>query len=122
MLRQAPNVILVGEMRDLETAMGIQAPTGHRSLVRSIRTRPVRYYATRRHGSSGLHGRETTVIGIMAQRLVRCVCPKCKRPTPSEAELREARITPEMAAKATFMKGKGASTAINRISRSTRYI
>jgi type IV pilus assembly protein PilB len=44
----------------------------------------------------------------MAQRLVRTICTKCKKPyVPSELELREAGITPEQAAKATFMKGRG---------------
>lgn len=110
MLRQAPNVILVGEMRDLETAsMGIQASlTGH--LVFSTLHTNDAPSAITRLVDMGVPGYmvASSVIGIMAQRLVRCVCPKCKRPyTPSEAELRAARITPEMAAKATFMKGKG---------------
>ena len=48
------------------------------------------------------------MIGIMAQRLVRRVCKKCSHPyTPSAAELEAARITPEMAARGTFLKGKG---------------
>ena len=110
MLRQAPNVILVGEMRDLETAsMGIQASlTGH--LVFSTLHTNDAPSAITRLVDMGVPGYmvASSVIGIMAQRLVRCVCPKCKRPyTPSEAELRAARITPEMAEKATFMKGKG---------------
>ena len=110
MLRQAPNVILVGEMRDLETAsMGIQASlTGH--LVFSTLHTNDAPSAITRLVDMGVPGYmvASSVIGIMAQRLVRCVCPKCKRPyTPSEAELRAAHITPEMAAKATFMKGKG---------------
>lgn len=52
----------------------------------------------------------SSVIAILAQRLVRVVCPKCKHPfTPSEAALETAGITAEMAANATFMKGKGCS-------------
>lgn len=110
MLRQAPNVILVGEMRDLETAsMGIQASlTGH--LVFSTLHTNDAPSAITRLVDMGVPGYlvASSVIGIMAQRLVRVVCPKCKRPyTPSEAELRMAHITPEMAAKATFFKGKG---------------
>lgn len=110
MLRQAPNVILVGEMRDLETAsMGIQASlTGH--LVFSTLHTNDAPSAITRLVDMGVPGYmvASSVIGIMAQRLVRVVCPKCKRPyTPSEAELRAAHITPEMAAKATFFKGKG---------------
>ncbi|MBQ9873889.1 MAG: Flp pilus assembly complex ATPase component TadA [Thermoguttaceae bacterium] len=110
MLRQAPNVILVGEMRDLETAsMGIQASlTGH--LVFSTLHTNDAPSAITRLVDMGVPGYlvASSVIGIMAQRLVRVVCPKCKRPyTPSEAELRAAHITPEMAARATFFKGKG---------------
>jgi len=110
MLRQAPNVILVGEMRDLETAsMGIQASlTGH--LVFSTLHTNDAPSAITRLVDMGVPGYlvASSVIGIMAQRLVRVVCPKCKRPyTPSDAELRAAHITPEMAAKATFFKGKG---------------
>ena len=110
MLRQAPNVILVGEMRDLETAsMGIQASlTGH--LVFSTLHTNDAPSAITRLIDMGVPGYlvASSVIGIMAQRLVRTVCPKCKRPyVPSEIELEKAGITPEMAAKATFMKGKG---------------
>ena len=110
MLRQAPNVILVGEMRDLETAsMGIQASlTGH--LVFSTLHTNDAPSAITRLVDMGVPGYmvASSVIGIMAQRLVRCVCPKCKRPyTPTDAELKEARVTPEEAAKATWMKGKG---------------
>jgi type IV pilus assembly protein PilB len=51
-----------------------------------------------------------SVIGVMAQRLVRVVCSKCKQPfTPTEAQMEVAGITPEMAASATFMKGVGCS-------------
>lgn len=52
----------------------------------------------------------SSVIAILAQRLVRVICPKCKAPfTPSEATLETAGISPEVAATATFMKGKGCS-------------
>lgn len=110
MLRQAPNVILVGEMRDLETAsMGIQASlTGH--LVFSTLHTNDAPSAITRLVDMGVPGYlvASSVIGIMAQRLVRTVCPKCRRPyTPSAAELEEAFITPEMAAHANFQKGKG---------------
>jgi type IV pilus assembly protein PilB len=50
----------------------------------------------------------SSVIAVLAQRLVRVICPKCKVPfVPSEAILKEAGITPEIAAKASFAKGKG---------------
>ena len=49
-----------------------------------------------------------SVIGILAQRLVRVICSKCKQPhTPREQELLAAGITPEQAASANFMKGRG---------------
>ena len=110
MLRQAPNIILVGEMRDLETAqMGIQASlTGH--LVFSTLHTNDAPGAITRLVDMGVppYLVSSSVIGIMAQRLVRTICSKCKKPyVPSELELREAGITPEQAAKATFMKGRG---------------
>jgi type IV pilus assembly protein PilB len=50
----------------------------------------------------------SSVMAVLAQRLVRVVCSKCKQPhTPSDAQLEAAGITPEMAATAKFMKGKG---------------
>jgi type IV pilus assembly protein PilB len=52
----------------------------------------------------------SSVIAVLAQRLVRVVCPKCKQPfTPPDSALESAGITPEMARKATFMKGRGCS-------------
>jgi type IV pilus assembly protein PilB len=112
MLRQAPNVILVGEMRDHETAsMGIQASlTGH--LVFSTLHTNDAPGAITRMINIGVPAYLVagSVIGVMAQRLVRVVCSKCKQPfTPSAAQLEVAGITPEMAASATFMKGVGCS-------------
>jgi type IV pilus assembly protein PilB len=50
----------------------------------------------------------SSIIAIMAQRLVRLVCDKCKQPyTPPESIIRAAGITPEMASKITFYKGRG---------------
>jgi type IV pilus assembly protein PilB len=50
----------------------------------------------------------SSIVAIMAQRLVRVVCQKCKQPyTPSQAVLESAGITPEMAATASFSKGRG---------------
>jgi type IV pilus assembly protein PilB len=112
MLRQAPNVILVGEMRDLETAqMGIQASlTGH--LVFSTLHTNDAPSAITRLIDMGVPAYlvASSVIAIMAQRLVRVVCQKCKQPfTPSEATLQTAGITPEMMKKANFSRGKGCS-------------
>jgi type IV pilus assembly protein PilB len=110
MLRQAPNIILVGEMRDLETAsMGIQASlTGH--LVFSTLHTNDAPSAMTRMVDLGVPNYlvASSVVAVLAQRLVRVVCPKCKKPhTPSEAQMETAGITPSMAARATFMKGKG---------------
>ena len=50
----------------------------------------------------------SSVIAVLAQRLVRLICPRCKQPTKiSEEVLRDAGISPKLAATATFMKGKG---------------
>jgi type IV pilus assembly protein PilB len=110
MLRQAPNIILVGEMRDAETAqMGIQASlTGH--LVFSTLHTNDAPGAITRMVDMGVPSYlvASSVMAVLAQRLVRVNCAKCRAPyTPSDASLEAAGITPEMAATATFMKGKG---------------
>ncbi|HEY4310763.1 MAG TPA: ATPase, T2SS/T4P/T4SS family [Pirellulales bacterium] len=110
MLRQAPNVILVGEMRDSETAeMGIQASlTGH--LVFSTLHTNDAPGAVTRMVDMGVPSYlvASSVIAILAQRLVRVVCTKCKQPyMPSDAVLESAGIRREIAEKAHFMKGKG---------------
>ncbi len=110
MLRQAPNVILVGEMRDSETAeMGIQASlTGH--LVFSTLHTNDAPGAITRMVDMGVPSYLVTssVIAILAQRLVRVVCTKCKQPyMPSDAVLENAGIRREIAEKAHFAKGKG---------------
>jgi general secretion pathway protein E len=82
LMRQDPDIIMVGEIRDLETAeMAIQAAlTGHLvlstlhtndapSAVMRLLELGVPYYLL-----------EATLIGIMAQRLVRTLCPHCKSP------------------------------------------
>ena len=113
MLRQAPNVILVGEMRDAETAqMGIQASlTGH--LVFSTLHTNDAPGAITRMIDMGVPAYlvSSSVIAVLAQRLVRVICAKCKQPhTPPDAALDAAGITPEMAANANFAKGKGCTS------------
>ena len=110
MLRQAPNIILVGEMRDAETAqMGIQASlTGH--LVFSTLHTNDAPGAITRMIDMGVPAYlvSSSIIAVLAQRLVRVVCSKCKQPfKPSADMLKAAGISPELAATGTFMKGKG---------------
>lgn len=110
MLRQAPNVILVGEMRDSETAeMGIQASlTGH--LVFSTLHTNDAPSAITRMVDMGVPAYlvASSVIAILAQRLVRKICPKCAQSiSPPEAVIEAAGLTPEMVAKSKFMRGKG---------------
>ena len=110
MLRQAPNVILVGEMRDTETAqMGIQASlTGH--LVFSTLHTNDAPGAITRMIDMGVPAYlvASSVIAVLAQRLVRVNCPKCKQPfQPLDTQLESAGVTPEMLKGATFMKGRG---------------
>ncbi|MBN2476944.1 MAG: Flp pilus assembly complex ATPase component TadA [Pirellulales bacterium] len=110
MLRQAPNIILVGEMRDLETAqMGIQASlTGH--LVFSTLHTNDAPSAITRLVDMGVPAYlvSSSVVAIMGQRLVRVVCQKCKQSdTPPQSLLDAAGISAEMAANATFARGRG---------------
>jgi len=110
MLRQAPNIILVGEIRDKETAeIAVQASlTGH--LVFSTLHTNDAPSAITRLADIGVPPFliASSVIAIMAQRLVRVNCIKCKEPTtPPATEIRAAAIGQEALAKATFMKGRG---------------
>jgi type IV pilus assembly protein PilB len=110
MLRQAPNVILVGEMRDTETAqMGIQASlTGH--LVFSTLHTNDAPSAITRMVDMGVPAYmvASSVIAVLAQRLVRKICTRCKQNiTLTEAALADAGIPPEMAKLGKFAKGKG---------------
>ena len=110
MLRQAPNIILVGEMRDHETAsMGIQASlTGH--LVFSTLHTNDAPSAISRMVDIGVPSYmvASSVIAVLAQRLVRTICPRCKvRYQPSDAVLADSLLPPEMIAQAEFSRGKG---------------
>src|SRR5437660_681344 len=108
MLRQAPNIILVGEIRDHETAeIAIQASlTGH--LVFSTLHTNDAPNAITRMIDIGVQPFliASSVIATMAHRLVRLVCPKCKEPdAPSHAEIKSALIPPDRLATANFMRG-----------------
>ena len=109
-LRQDPDVILVGEVRDLETAqIAVQASlTGH--LVLSTLHTNDAPSSIIRLVDLGLEPflLTATIEGVVAQRLVRTVCPKCKESyEPSEEELMELDLTPEDVRGRTFMRGRG---------------
>lgn len=113
MLRQAPNIILVGEMRDAETvSMGVQASlTGH--LVFSTLHTNDAPSAITRMVDMGVPGYlvASSVVSILAQRLVRTICPKCRaRYTPPERDIVEFGITEEQLKEAKFMKGRGCNS------------
>ncbi len=82
-LRQDPDTILIGEMRDTETArIAVQsALTGHRVLS-TLHTNTATTAITRLE-DMGIERYliTSTVSGVLAQRLVRRLCPQCKRPT-----------------------------------------
>ncbi len=124
MLRQAPNVILVGEIRDAETAdMAIQASlTGH-LVFSTLHTNDAPSSITRLI-DMGVQPFlvASSVMAIMAQRLVRVVCPKCKEPyKPDQTELEHFDISPDQAAASTFVRGKGCNhCSAYGLSRSTR--
>jgi type IV pilus assembly protein PilB len=110
MLRQNPNILLVGEIRDQETAeTAIQASlTGH--LVFSTLHTNDAPSAITRLVDIGIQPFlvASSVMAIMAQRLVRKVCPKCRhRIEPPAHVLQGLGLRPEIAKKANFMKGKG---------------
>jgi general secretion pathway protein E len=83
LMRQDPDIIMIGEIRDIETAdMAIQAAlTGH-LVLSTLHTNDAPSAVTRLLdlgvASYLIH---STVLGIMGQRLVRTLCPACKAPT-----------------------------------------
>jgi len=110
MLRQAPNIIMVGEIRDLETAeIAINAAlTGH-LVFSTLHTNDAPSAVTRLIDmgvkpflvASG-------VRAIMAQRLVRRTCQKCAEPAqPKPGELEALQLSPDHFKEATLKLGKG---------------
>ena len=115
-VRQDPDVILVGEIRDLETAeIAIQAAlTGH--LVFSTLHTNDSASAVTRLIDMGIEPFLVTssVISILAQRLVRTVCNECKVAyTPDEESLQNIGITSEMFAGKKIYEGKGCQGCLN---------
>ena len=82
LLRQDPDIIMVGEIRDLETAeMAVQAAlTGH-LVISTLHTNDAPSAITRLlELGVPAYLIKATVLGVMAQRLVRNLCPSCKQP------------------------------------------
>ncbi|MBI1394843.1 MAG: type II/IV secretion system protein [Betaproteobacteria bacterium] len=96
MLRQDPDIIMIGEVRDLETAeMAIQAAlTGHLVLT-TLHTNDAPAAITRLLDIGVppylLH---STILGVMAQRLVRTLCPHCREAGTIDDEAWKALISP----------------------------
>ena len=112
MLRQAPNIIMVGEIRDSETgSIAINAAlTGH--LVFSTLHTNDAPSAITRLIDMGIKPFlvASSLRAIMAQRLVRRLCKHCKKEhIVTESEMQGLDITPEYVAKSTFMEPAGCS-------------
>jgi type IV pilus assembly protein PilB len=109
-LRQDPDIIMVGEIRDAETAaISVQAAqTGHRVLS-TVHTNDAAGAITR-FIDMGIEPFliSSVMLVTFAQRLVRTVCPYCKEPyNPPENALAAFGISKEEAKKANFQRGKG---------------
>jgi general secretion pathway protein E len=100
LMRQDPDIIMVGEIRDLETAqMAVQAAlTGH-LVLSTLHTNDAATGVTRLL-DLGVPGYliKSTVIGIMAQRLVRTLCPHCKKEAKVDSEAWKQLVSPWKAA------------------------
>ncbi len=110
MLRQAPNIVMVGEIRDLETAeIAINASlTGH-MVFSTLHTNDAPS-AVSRLIDMGVKPFlvSASLRAALAQRLVRSICQNCKQPhDPLPSELSVLGINQEQAASASFMMGEG---------------
>lgn len=109
-LRQDPDVIMVGEMRDLETAqIGIQASlTGHLVLT-TLHTNDAPGAITRLI-DMGVEPFliSSTLMAVLAQRLVRTICKKCRTPfEPTESQLELLNLSPHDIGDKVFYYGRG---------------
>jgi len=116
-LRQDPNIILVGEIRDFETAeIAIKAAlTGH-MVLSTLHTNDAPSTISRLM-NMGIEPFlvATSVHLICAQRLARCICPDCRvQEEVSPQLLIDAGFTPEEAKTVKAYKGQGCSTCGNR--------
>ena len=111
-LRQDPDVIMVGEMRDIETAqIAIQASlTGH-LVLSTLHTNDAPGAVTRLI-DMGVEPFliSSTLMGVLAQRLVRTICKKCHTAfEPSEKQLSLLNLSPHDIGEKTFFYGRGCS-------------
>jgi type II secretory ATPase GspE/PulE/Tfp pilus assembly ATPase PilB-like protein len=117
MLRQDPDIILVGEIRDADTAqMALRAAmTGHQ-VYSTLHTNSA-LGAIPRLLDIGLRPDllAGNLVGVIAQRLLRRLCPACRRPDrPSVVEQRLLGILPEHAATTTIHRPRGCPECANR--------
>ncbi|MBI5094900.1 MAG: type II/IV secretion system protein [Candidatus Hydrogenedentes bacterium] len=116
MLRHDPDIMMVGEIRDFETAeMAIRSSlTGH--LVFSTLHTNDSAGAVTRLIDMGVEPFliSSTMIAVIAQRLVRCICEKCAEPIePSPEALAELGIARDRAAGGHFRRGRGCDACRN---------
>lgn len=109
-LRQDPDVIMLGEMRDLETSqIAIQASlTGH--LVLSTLHTNDAPGAVTRLVDMGVEPFliSSTLMAVLAQRLVRTICKKCRTPfEPTESQLQMMNLSPHDLGDKVFYYGRG---------------
>jgi type IV pilus assembly protein PilB len=115
-LRQDPDKILVGEIRDLETAeIAVQASlTGH-MVFSTLHTNDAPGTIIRLKDMGVPTFLITaTVESILAQRLVRRICAQCREPsTPSREMLEDLKLSPSMVKGKQFYKGRGCEACNN---------
>ncbi len=109
-LRQDPDVVMVGEIRDIETArIAIQASlTGH--LVMSTLHTNDAPSAITRLVDMGIEPYllSSTIVGVLAQRLVRRICPKCMIPyQATDDEMKSLGVKHPLLEKEQFFRGEG---------------
>ncbi len=110
LLRQDPDIIMVGEIRDKETAeMAIQAAlTGHLVLSTLHTNDSAAAIPRLREIGVPAYLLNATLNGIMAQRLARTLCPHCKQPTDVNPDVWHALTKPyKVTGKGTFFKAVG---------------
>jgi type IV pilus assembly protein PilB len=110
MLRQDPDVIMLGEMRDLDTTtIAMQAAlTGH-LVLSTIHTNSSAASVTRlRNLGIPSYLISSTLIAIVSQRLVRVICPKCRvKDEPSERDLARVGLAQTKKGEISFFRGEG---------------